>query len=89
MGYRIRMQNGMIIEAVDEDGETGSRPRIAALLKMTNVLNVVVIVTRWYRGSLLGNERFKHIHNAATMALKEGGFIKKWFGDFSVIFIII
>jgi putative IMPACT (imprinted ancient) family translation regulator len=38
-------------------------------------MNVVVVVSRWYGGTLLGPDRFKHINNAARQVLSMGSFL--------------
>jgi putative IMPACT (imprinted ancient) family translation regulator len=40
------------------------------------VKDVLVIVTRYFGGTLLGADRFKHINKAARDALELGGFIE-------------
>ncbi len=35
-----------------------------------DVCNVLVVVTRWYGGILLGPSRFTHINNAARLLLE-------------------
>jgi putative IMPACT (imprinted ancient) family translation regulator len=42
---------------------------------MKDVKDVLVIVTRYFGGTLLGADRFKHINQAARDALELGGFI--------------
>ena len=37
--------------------------------------NVLVVVTRWYGGVLLGPDRFKHINRAARDALTRAGLV--------------
>jgi len=39
--------------------------------------NVLVIVTRWFGGTHLGPDRFKHINHAARNALELGGFLEQ------------
>ncbi|XP_017773286.1 PREDICTED: protein IMPACT-like [Nicrophorus vespilloides] len=73
--YRITKQNGVLLQDCDDDGEYLADGRLMQLLQKLNVMNVVVIVTRWYGGIQLGNDRFKHINNAARLALQTGGFI--------------
>mmetsp|Transcript_5484 Transcript_5484/g.11567 ORF Transcript_5484/g.11567 Transcript_5484/m.11567 type:complete len:81 (-) Transcript_5484:80-322(-) len=38
--------------------------------QVMNVLNVAVVVTRWFGGIHLGPDRFKHISNAARDVLE-------------------
>jgi len=37
---------------------------------------VLVVVTRYFGGTLLGSDRFKHVNQAARDALELGGFIE-------------
>lgn len=41
------------------------------------ISNVMVVVTRWYGGTQLGSDRFKHISTCAQRALEEGQFFSK------------
>ena len=38
--------------------------------------NVIVVVSRWYGGVLLGPARFTHINNAARQLLDQCGYIR-------------
>ena len=38
---------------------------MSELLRLMNVENIAVIVTRWYGGIHLGPDRFRHINNVA------------------------
>lgn len=55
----------------DDDGESEAGARLAHLLRMMGVEDVVVVVTRWYGGVLLGPDRFRHINNVARAAVEE------------------
>ncbi|ORX34381.1 ribosomal protein S5 domain 2-type protein [Kockovaella imperatae] len=59
----------------DDDGETQAGSRLKHLLEILELDNVLVVVTRWYGGTLLGADRFKHINQAARDALQVGGFL--------------
>ncbi|BFZ61472.1 hypothetical protein YB2330_002538 [Saitoella coloradoensis] len=67
--------SGQVIQDNDDDGETAAGSRMAHLLELTSVQNVIVIVSRWYGGIHLGADRFKHINAAAREALRIGGFL--------------
>lgn len=56
-------------------GEAGAGQRLLTLLERANVINVLVIVTRWYGGTPLGSSRFRHISTAAVKSLKLGHFL--------------
>ena len=43
---------------------------------LQDVKDVLVVVTRYFCGTLLGADRFKHINQAARDALELGGFIE-------------
>ncbi|KAI9574400.1 hypothetical protein HD554DRAFT_2046866 [Boletus coccyginus] len=59
----------------DDDGETAAGGRLAHLLSILEINNVLVVVTRWFGGIHLGPDRFKHINHAARNALELGGFL--------------
>ncbi|XP_023576159.1 protein IMPACT [Octodon degus] len=66
----------------EDDGETAAGGRLLHLLenglfcsKILNVRNVMVVVSRWYGGILLGPDRFKHINNCARNILLEKNYI--------------
>lgn len=42
--------------------------------QILDVRNVMVVVSRWYGGILLGPDRFKHINNCARNILVEEGY---------------
>lgn len=60
----------------DDDGESGAGGRLLHLLHMTEAISVVVVVTRWFGGTLLGPSRFGIISNCARRVLEDEGFIK-------------
>ena len=47
---------------------------MAALLDMMQVQDVLVVVSRWYGGILLGPDRFKHIATVTRAILVANGF---------------
>ncbi|KAF1991250.1 UPF0029-domain-containing protein [Aulographum hederae CBS 113979] len=61
----------------DDDGETAAGGRLLRLMQMMEVWDVVVVVTRWYGGILLGPARFGVINGVARDALMKGGFAKE------------
>ncbi|KAJ3185263.1 eIF2 kinase Gcn2p negative regulator [Gaertneriomyces sp. JEL0708] len=74
--YRIVRENGSVLQDNDDDGETAAGSRLAHLLQIMDVRNVVVVVSRWYGGVKLGPDRFRLINNAARDALALGGWVK-------------
>ena len=49
---------------------------ILSLLQIVDARNVLVVVSRWYGGIMLGPDRFKHINNCTRSILEEHNFIK-------------
>ncbi|PWY86480.1 impact family protein [Aspergillus sclerotioniger CBS 115572] len=78
--WRIR-ENGdateMIVQDSDDDGETAAGGRLLHLMQLMDVWDVVVVVTRWYGGVLLGPDRFRIINAAGKDALIKGGFVRE------------
>ena len=74
--WRIKGPNDTSYQDCDDDGETAAGPRMLHLMQLMDVWNVMVVVTRWYGGILLGPDRFRIINTAAREALILGGFAK-------------
>ncbi|EST04756.1 Impact, N-terminal [Kalmanozyma brasiliensis GHG001] len=72
-----RSSDGIVHRDCDDDGETAAGGRLAHLLGILELENVIVVVTRWYGGVHLGADRFKLINRAAREALDLGGFVGK------------
>jgi len=74
--HRIRSDNGVTFQDCDDDGETAAGGRLLHLMQLTDVWNVLVVVTRWYGGQKLGPARFGIINTVAKDALVKGGFAR-------------
>jgi len=59
----------------DDDGEDAAGGRLLHLLEILEAQDTMVVVTRWYGGTHLGPDRFKHINNAARQVLETAGVI--------------
>ncbi|RAL09191.1 PLP-dependent transferase [Aspergillus homomorphus CBS 101889] len=66
-----------IVQDCDDDGETAAGGRLLHLMQLMDVWDVVVVVTRWYGGVLLGPDRFRIINAAGRDALVKGGFVRE------------
>lgn len=80
---KVAGKSASIIQDCDDDGEQAAGGRLLNLLQILNVVNVMVVVTRWYGGIQLGPARFKHINNAARDSLVKGGFVDDGRGESS------
>ena len=67
----------LLVSDSDDDGEKGSGAKLASLLELTNTMDCIVIVSRWYGGIHLGPARFKWIASVGRDALEEFGFLGK------------
>lgn len=73
--YRIYYEDKQtFLQDSEDDGETAAGGRLLHLMEILNVKNVMVVVSRWYGGILLGPDRFKHINNCARNILVEKNF---------------
>ncbi|XP_032741986.1 protein IMPACT [Rattus rattus] len=73
--YRIYCEDKQtFLQDSEDDGETAAGGRLLHLMEILNVKNVMVVVSRWYGGILLGPDRFKHINNCARNILVEKNF---------------
>nr|XP_053769007.1 protein IMPACT isoform X4 [Desmodus rotundus] len=74
--YRIYCEDKQtFLQDFADDGETAAGGRLLHLMEILNVRNVLVVVSRWYGGILLGPDRFKHINNCARNILVERNYI--------------
>jgi putative IMPACT (imprinted ancient) family translation regulator len=71
----VRHQRSACLQDYDDDGETAAGARMLHLLQVADCRNVVVVVSRWFGGVLLGPSRFTFINNAARMLLEAERFI--------------
>ncbi|CAH2284962.1 IMPACT isoform X2 [Pelobates cultripes] len=70
--YRIHSKKtNTFIQDCEDDGETAAGKRLLHLMQILDARDVMVVVSRWYGGILLGPDRFKHINNCARNILVE------------------
>ena len=75
LAYRFVDERGVSVSDNDDDGESGSGAKLAALLDLAGVSNVLVVVSRWFGGVHLGPARFKYIASVARQLLEEAGYV--------------
>ena len=68
--YRIKQENGSVLEGRNDDGETGAGNCILRELHREDYVNIVVVVTRYFWGIQLHADRFKNVINATKEILK-------------------
>lgn len=62
---------GAVYETKNDDGETGAGMVILRIMQKENVTDCIICVTRWFGGTKLMNDRFKHIQDATKYAINE------------------
>ncbi|KAK3589333.1 hypothetical protein CHS0354_026991 [Potamilus streckersoni] len=82
LAYRIYQagpdsKSPVLIHGCDDDGETHAGSRMLHLLQILDARNVMVVVSRWFGGILLGSDRFKHISNCTRSILEQCGYLKE------------
>ncbi|CBQ68969.1 conserved hypothetical protein [Sporisorium reilianum SRZ2] len=60
-----------LLEDKEDDGERWGGDRVLRVAREQGAADVLVVVSRWYGGELLGPVRFEHIEAAASAALVE------------------
>ena len=70
--YRfIDPDNQSLVADNDDDGEDAAGGKLAELLYNMQVYNILIIVSRWYGGVLMGPSRFKTINNVARELIEQ------------------
>lgn len=60
-----------VAQGFKDNGEKGAGYRLLEqVLERHNVVDMLVIVTRWYGGNPIGSLRFRHINNSALESLR-------------------
>ena len=69
--YRIKLENGSVLEWKNDDWETWDGNCILRELQREDVINIVVVVTRYFGWIKLKSDRFKNVIDATKIILKE------------------
>ncbi|KZL87800.1 impact protein [Colletotrichum incanum] len=75
-GYRVQRQgqggkSEEVREACEDDGEAGCGEFILRLMREAGVADVVVVLSRWFGGEMLGPDRWRLMRNVVTEALSQ------------------
>ena len=62
---------GTIYETKRDDGEAGAGQVILRIMQQENVTNCIICVTRWFGGTKLMNDRFKHLQTTTRLAIEK------------------
>jgi hypothetical protein len=76
--WRVAGDHG-IIEDSNDDGESGGGRHLLGLLQSSDIVGVLLVVTRWYGGIMLGVDRWRIMsqvsHDALSQRLRISGII--------------
>lgn len=69
--YRIKLENWSILESKNDDWETGAWMCILRELQRENIVDVIVVVTRYFWWVKLQADRFKNVIDSTKIILNE------------------
>ncbi|PBP25439.1 hypothetical protein BUE80_DR003854 [Diplocarpon rosae] len=68
--WRVQGSHG-IIESSNDDGESGGGRYLLGLMQAENVVDVLLVVTRWYGGIMLGTDRWRIMSQVSRDAISQ------------------
>lgn len=68
--YRLEQDNGSILESRSDDGESWAGNCILRELQRENIVNVIIVVTRYFWWIQLHSDRFKNVILATQTIIK-------------------
>jgi len=69
--WAVRLSdNGSITDQKNDDGEAGAGMVILRMLNRENYTNTIVVVTRWFGGTHLGGDRYRHVQDSVRYWLE-------------------
>jgi putative IMPACT (imprinted ancient) family translation regulator len=69
--WRILRDDGSIRQDSNDDGETGAGVCILRELLRSDMVNILLVVTRYFGGVKLETDRYKHIVDGCRMVLEK------------------
>ena len=64
-------EKNLIVEDYDDDGEHEAGFKLLGIVQKMKIINLFVMVTRWYGGTLLHQDRFKRINDCAQILVNQ------------------
>ena len=69
--WRVPRDQGGVIEDFSDDGESGGGRHILGVMKSSDIVGVLLVVTRWYGGIMLGPDRWRLMTQVSQDALSQ------------------
>lgn len=67
---RVRKDQG-VFDVKNDDGEMGAGKVILRVLQKENMVDMIIVVTRWFGGIKLQGDRFRHVQDATSYFLEK------------------
>lgn len=64
-------RDGQKLPLKNDDGESGAGMVILRMLEREGLFNHILVVTRWYGGTKLGGDRFRHVQTSVRTYLDQ------------------
>ena len=69
--WRVLRDQGGVLEECNDDGESGGGRHILGVMKSSDIVGVLLVVTRWYGGIMLGPDRWRLMTQVSQDALSQ------------------
>ncbi len=69
--YRFVWENNILIEGKNDDGETWAGMCILRELQRKDMKNIIVVITRYFWGIYLQNDRYKNVIEATKIFIEK------------------
>lgn len=69
--WRVESDSGGIMEDSNDDGESGGGRHILQVMQSSDVVGMLLVVTRWYGGIMLGPDRWRIMSQVSRDALSQ------------------
>lgn len=69
--WRVQGNHGGVIEEVNDDGESGGGRHVLGVMQSSDVVGMLLVVTRWYGGVMLGPDRWRIMSQVSRDALSQ------------------
>ena len=69
--WRVARDQGGVLEDSNDDGESGGGRHLLSTLRSSDIVGVLLVVTRWYGGIMLGTDRWRIMSQVSRDALSQ------------------
>lgn len=69
--WRVQGDSGRLMEESNDDGEAGGGRHILQIMQSSDIVGMLLVVTRWYGGIMLGPDRWRIMSQVSRDALSQ------------------